>query len=84
MMLTLASADPSCSALSQPDGTPLPVGAGLQALFDSRGESIDALTDAAKVPETFTPDCGLSWEVLARRARRQAGSFAGSRTHPSG
>ncbi len=55
-------------ALSQPDGTPIPAGSGLQSLFDARGEAIDALADAAILPQTFVPGCDLNFEVIARNA----------------
>ncbi|MGI5863175.1 MAG: DUF4114 domain-containing protein [Myxococcales bacterium] len=55
-------------ALSQPDGTVIPAGAGLQSLFDARGEAIDALRDAAIMPQTFVPGCDLNFEVIARNA----------------
>ena len=58
-------------ALNQPDGTPIPQGNGLQGLFTSRGEAIDALADAQSVPETFVPSCSLTFEVLQRNAGYQ-------------
>ncbi|HTJ82170.1 MAG TPA: DUF4114 domain-containing protein [Polyangiaceae bacterium] len=57
--------------MSQPDGTPIPQGAGLQGLFDMRGESIDALAAASAVPETFQPGCNLTFTVLQRNAGYQ-------------
>lgn len=59
------------AALTQPDGTPIPQGSGLQSLFTSRGEGIDALADALTVPETFVPSCNLTFEVLQRNAGYQ-------------
>lgn len=61
----------SAWALDQPDGTPIPQGAGLQGLFNTRGESIDALGAAANTPETFQPGCTLTFEVLQRNAGYQ-------------
>jgi len=55
-------------ALTQPNGAPIPTGNSLQGLFNSRGEAINALNDAATTPETFTPSCGLTFEVLQRNA----------------
>jgi hypothetical protein len=55
-------------ALSQPDGTVIPAGSGLQSLFDSRGETIDALAAASTTPETFVPSCALTFDVLQRNA----------------
>ncbi len=61
----------SAAALTQPDGTPIPQGNGLQGLFASRGEAISALDDAQIVPETFVPGCALTFEVLQRNAGYQ-------------
>lgn len=55
-------------AITQPDGTPIPAGNGLQGLFDQRGEAINALSDAQITPETFIPACALSFTVLQRNA----------------
>ena len=61
-------AAPSAQAFQQPDGTTIPTGSGLQGLFDGRGEAINAVADANVVPETFTPACALTFEVLQRNA----------------
>lgn len=66
-----AALAPDALALSQPDGTPIPQGNGLQGLFAQRGEAIDALADAQNVPETFIPACSLTFEVLQRNAGYQ-------------
>jgi MYXO-CTERM domain-containing protein len=58
-------------ALTQPDGTVIPAGSGLQGLFDSRNESIDAIADAQSTPETFIPACALTFTVLQRNAGYQ-------------
>ncbi len=55
----------------QPDSTIIPQGPALQQLFDGRGESLNALNDAAIKPETFTPTCKLKFEVLLRLANYQ-------------
>ena len=68
MVLAGSSLSLAALALSQPDATVIPVGPSLQALFDSRGEAISALADAAVTPETFTPGCALTFEVLQRNA----------------
>ncbi len=70
-LLTTLAAQASAFALSQPDGTVIPTGNGLQGLFDSRGEMISALNDAAILPETFIPSCGLTFTVLQRNAGYQ-------------
>ncbi len=55
-------------ALKQPNNVTIPTTPSLQNLFTSRGEMINALNDAADVPETFTPTCKLQFEVLQRLA----------------
>jgi hypothetical protein len=69
--LALLAPSVALAQLSQPDGTPIPQGNGLQGLFDSRGEGIDALAVASAVPETFQPSCSLTFEVLQRNAGYQ-------------
>jgi hypothetical protein len=56
-------------ALTQPDGTVIPVdipGDNLWDLFTSLGEPINPLTDAADVPETYSPSCQLTFTLLSR------------------
>jgi hypothetical protein len=56
-------------ALTQPNGTVIPTGmTALPTLFAARGEGINAITDAAITPETFTPACALTFTVLQRLA----------------
>jgi MYXO-CTERM domain-containing protein len=55
-------------ALTQPNGTIIPVGAGLQTMFNTRTETINALADAAILPETFVPSCALTFQVIQRNA----------------
>ena len=66
-LAALAVASPAL-ALTQPDGTTIPTGNSLQALFSGRGENLSALGDALTIPETFVPSCGLTFEVLQRNA----------------
>lgn len=54
------------AALQQPDGTVIPQGTELRGFLDAEGETIDPLTDAAITPQTFTPQCSLTFTVLAR------------------
>jgi MYXO-CTERM domain-containing protein len=67
MLFSLAAVSPAL-ALTQPDNTPIPVGPNLASLFKSRGENVDALKDAAILPETFIPACALTFNVLQRNA----------------
>lgn len=53
-------------AISQPDGTEVPEGNALLNYLNAEGESINPVTDAATTPQTFTPQCALTFTVLAR------------------
>jgi hypothetical protein len=66
--LAVLAASSASLALTQPDGAPIPSTASLQGLFDSRGEQINASSDAAIVPQTFVPGCALTFTVLQRLA----------------
>jgi len=59
-------ARPASAQIVQPDGEQVPVGGLLQTTFDTRGEQISAVDDAATTPETFVPSCALTFEVLIR------------------
>jgi hypothetical protein len=73
---TLAAAllfSASAAALQQPDGTvipqsPNPAGQNLVDYLNAEGDAINPLTDAATTPETFVPQCALTFKVLARGA----------------
>lgn len=65
---SLALTATRAEALQQPDGTVIPTTAFLQNMFNGRGETINALNDAVTLPETFTPSCALTFEVVARNA----------------
>jgi MYXO-CTERM domain-containing protein len=61
------------AALQQPDGTIIPQetnppGQNLVDYLNAEGDSINPLTDAATTPETFVPQCALTFKVLARGA----------------
>jgi hypothetical protein len=63
------TAGPHAAAqLTQPDGTVVPVGDNLGTLLNTNGETIVPSTDAATTPETFRPDCELTFTVLGRGA----------------
>ncbi|MDP3274318.1 MAG: DUF4114 domain-containing protein [Deltaproteobacteria bacterium] len=53
-------------AINQPDGTPIPATSALQSVFTARGESLNALTDAALTPERFVPGCRLTFTLATR------------------
>ncbi len=67
-MLSALSFAGEAQALQQPNNKTIPVGASLQNLFNSLGEQISALDDAAIEPQAFLPACALSFEVLQRNA----------------
>ncbi len=59
----------SARALTQPDGTVIPVnlaGDSLWDLFSGLGEPINPTADAADVPETYSPSCQLQFTLLSR------------------
>jgi MYXO-CTERM domain-containing protein len=60
-------------ALQQPDGTVIPqsnnpAGQNLVDYLNAEGDTVNPLTDAATKPETFVPQCALTFKVLARGA----------------
>jgi len=67
-VLSALSFASEAQALKQPNNKTIPVGASLQNLFNSLGEQISALNDAAIDPQAFLPACALSFEVLQRNA----------------
>jgi len=67
-LLSALSFAGEAQALKQPNNKTIPVGASLQNLFNSLGEQISALDDAAIEPQAFLPACALSFEVLQRNA----------------
>ncbi len=72
-------------ALMQPNGKVIPVGASLQNLFNSRGESLNSVNDAKIEPPTFLPACEVKFEVLQRNAgyRNSFGWYNVGKTKPT-
>lgn len=66
-LVVLGVAD-DAQALMQPNGKVIPQGNGLQSLFNTRMEDINALMEASGNPPTFLPACELKFEVLQRNA----------------
>ena len=78
-LAVLASAT-TAQALTQPDGTTIPVlnpavtvctqGGNAQVCLNEEegGATIDSQTAAAITPETYTPSCSLTFKVIARGA----------------
>src|SRR5689334_4682359 len=65
-VLAMASWQARASALSEPDGTVIPITSQLQDVFNAAQDPIDALADAADVPETFNPSCNLTFTLVSR------------------
>lgn len=68
-VLTLLAATawiPDASALTQPDGTQIPTDTEVRDELALLGETIDPLADAAVTPQTFRPQCNLTFTVLRR------------------
>ncbi|MFO0755378.1 MAG: DUF4114 domain-containing protein [Byssovorax sp.] len=61
----LALSSPSL-ALTQPNGATIPSNGDLQSLFDQAQDPINAVLDAADVPETFNPTCNLTFNLISR------------------
>jgi hypothetical protein len=71
--LALSLSATVAAALSQPDGTVIPqnnnpAGSNLVDYLNAEGDTVNPLTDAATTPETFVPQCALTFKVLARGA----------------
>jgi hypothetical protein len=68
-VLVLSTGGPAY-AVTQPNGTPIPVGGSVQSLLNQEegGALIDALAAAAVTPETYKPICNLTFKVIARGA----------------
>jgi len=64
--LALLLAAPAARALTQPDGAAIPSNANLRNYLSGEGESIEPATAAAITPETFDPNCQLTFKVIAR------------------
>lgn len=69
VLLAITAVAGEARALSQPDGTAIPIqkpGNNLWDLFGQLGEPIDPLADAADTPETYTPSCQLTFTLVSR------------------
>ncbi|MCB9700377.1 MAG: DUF4114 domain-containing protein [Myxococcales bacterium] len=67
-LLVLGLAAGEAMALMQPNAKVIPVGSSLQNLFNMLGDPINALADAKIDPQTFLPQCEITFEVLQRNA----------------
>ncbi len=65
----------SAEAVTQADGTVIPRSNHVQTLFDARGEPLNALSDAAILPETFRPGCSLTFTLVSRGHARFQNAF---------
>lgn len=69
VLLAIGAIAAPAHALSQPDGTQIPVqkpGNNLWDLFNQLGEPISPQVDAADTPETYTPSCQLTFTLVSR------------------
>jgi hypothetical protein len=66
--LSLLLAPRAAAALTQPNGTVIPQTTNLVTFLNGQGEAIDPLTQAATTPETFNPQCNLTFTVIGRGA----------------
>jgi hypothetical protein len=66
ILLAVLFASVPAWGLTQPNGTTIPQRTDLQTLFTGRGETINAVTDAADMPTTFVPGCTLTFTVISR------------------
>lgn len=64
VVLAILHVVPAGAVLQQPDGTPIPQGQSLQALFQSQGEPIDAVNDAMTTPYSWFPVTDLTATLL--------------------
>jgi hypothetical protein len=64
VVLAILHVVPAGAVLQQPDGTPIPQGQSLQALFQSLGEPIDAVNDAMTTPYSWFPVSDLTVTLL--------------------
>lgn len=65
-VLLLCARAHSAAALTQPTGTEIPTDTDVQEALDALGETVDPLNDAAVTPETFRPECSLTFTLLRR------------------
>jgi len=66
MGLTVGAWSSAARALTQPDGTQIPSDTEVRDELALLGETIDPLTDAAVTPQTFRPQCNLTFTALRR------------------
>jgi hypothetical protein len=64
--LALAVRVQSVAALEQPNGTIIPTDTEVQDELSALGDTVDPLKDAAITPQTFRPECSLTFTLLRR------------------
>ncbi|MAQ16427.1 MAG: hypothetical protein CMN30_16750 [Sandaracinus sp.] len=69
----LAFAAPAAAQVTLPNGMVVPVASGggevqLSTLFPTRGESIDWVADARPAPDTFSPLCSFTAELVLKQS----------------
>lgn len=81
-ILAALSVTPAARAITQPNGTVIPVGDELQRVFTERGESIRVREDAAIMPERFVPGCRLTFTLITRGNSRFRNVFGWYNVRP--
>lgn len=66
LMVVAQTWSTGANALTQPDGSQVPSDTEVRDELALLGETIDPLTDAAVTPQTFRPQCTLTFTVLRR------------------
>lgn len=56
----------SAQGLEQPTGAVIPSDTDVEEALVAAGDTVDPLTDAAVTPETFRPECSLTFTLLRR------------------
>ena len=83
IFLTSLLLSSTASAITQPGGAQIPVGAQLQDIFNARGETaIRVREDAAIVPERFVPGCTLTFTLVTRGNARFRNVFGWYNVRP--
>jgi hypothetical protein len=81
-LLSALAFSPAAHAITQPNGTVIPVGDELQRIFTERGETLRVREDAAIMPERFLPGCRLTFTLVSRGASQFRNIFGWYNVRP--
>ena len=81
-LLSALAFTPVAGAITQPNGTVIPVGDELQRIFTERGETLRVREDAAIMPERFLPGCRLTFTLISRGASQFRNIFGWYNVRP--